>query len=47
MLDLGIAKGTQIVPILKSPFGNLRAYEVRGAVIALRKEDSSQILVSS
>lgn len=47
MLDLGIAKGTHIVPILKSPFGNLRAYEVRGAVIALRKEDSSQILVKS
>ena len=43
MLDLGFTKGTYIVPVLKSPFQDPTAYEVRGSVIALRKEDSSLI----
>lgn len=45
MLDLGLTKGTVVEVVQKSPFGNLRAYEIRGAVIALRKEDSDKIIV--
>lgn len=45
MLDLGIIKDTTIKPILKSPSGNLVAYEVRGTIIAIRKEDSCKIEV--
>ena len=36
MMDLGIVKGTTIKPILKSPAGNPKAYEVRASVIAIR-----------
>ena len=44
-LDLGMVKGTKIKPILISPSGDPVAYEVRGTIIALRKEDSSKIEV--
>ena len=46
MLDLGIVKGTNIIPVLKSPFGDPIAFEIRGSVIALRKEISEQIEVN-
>ncbi|BCI60392.1 FeoA family protein [Solibaculum mannosilyticum] len=45
MLDLGFIEGTPVKAILHSPSGDPVAYEVRGSVIALRKEQSSQILV--
>ena len=45
MLDLGLIKGTKIKPVQKSPAGDPTAYYIRGAVIALRKEDASQIIV--
>ena len=45
-LDLGMVKGTKIKPILISPSGDPIAYEVRGSIIALRKEDSDQVDVS-
>ena len=44
MLDLGLIDDT-IVKSLKSPAGDPVAYEIRGAVIALRSEEASQILV--
>lgn len=43
LLDLGIIKDTKIIPVLKSPSGDPRAYEVRGTLIALRTEDSQYI----
>ena len=43
MLDLGLIKGTKIIPIFKSPSGDPIAYEIRKTLIALRKEDSSMI----
>ncbi len=43
LLDLGIVKGTLITPILKSPSGDPTAFEIRGTLIALRKEDSAFI----
>lgn len=45
MLDLGLIKGTKIKPLQKSPAGDPTAYYIRGAVIALRKEDAFQIIV--
>ena len=47
MLDLGFTKGTKIVPVFKSPFGDPTAFEVRGSVIALRKEDSCLVMVEN
>lgn len=45
ILDLGIIKGTQIKPVLKSPLGSPRAYEIKGSLIAIRNEDAEKILV--
>lgn len=45
ILDLGMIKGTKIKPVLKSPSGDPIAYEVRGSIIAIRKEDSDKISV--
>jgi len=45
MLDLGIILNTEIEALQKSPSGDPIAYQIRGAVIALRKEESSKILV--
>lgn len=45
MLDLGLVPGTVIEVLRKSPLGDPIAYKIRGAMIALRKEESQQILV--
>lgn len=46
LLDLGLIQGTKIVPVLISPSKDPRAFEVRGSIIAIRKEDASQIEVN-
>lgn len=43
--DLGIIEGTKIKCVLKSPFGDPSAYEIRGAVVALRSEIASEIKI--
>jgi len=43
--DLGLIEGTKVVCLQKSPLGDPTAFSVRGAVIALRVEDSSEIFV--
>lgn len=43
--DLGLVEGTPVQCLQKSPCGDPVAYLIRGAVIAIRSEDSSQILV--
>ena len=45
-LNLGIAKGTKIKPVFKSPFGDPTAYEIKKAIFALREEDAKKIKVS-
>jgi ferrous iron transport protein A len=45
MLDLGIVEGTLIEALYRSPSGNPVAYLIRGAVIALRSDDSEKIMV--
>lgn len=46
MLDLGIIEGTRVEPLFCSPSGNPVAYLIRGAVIALRADDASGIMIS-
>lgn len=43
--DLGLVEGTQVRCVQKSPYGDPVAYEIRGAVIALRAEDAGNVLV--
>lgn len=45
MLDLGVVGGTEIEPLYGSPSGNPVAYLIRGAVIALRSDISSGIMM--
>lgn len=44
--DLGMIEGTIVECVAKSPSGNPIAYQIRGAVIALRKEDTEYIIFS-
>ena len=43
--DIGLIPGTRVECVQISPLGDPIAYLVRGTVIALRSEDSSNILV--
>lgn len=45
--DIGLVDGTKVVCLKKSPSGDPVAYLIRGAVIALRSDDSSGILIES
>lgn len=45
LLDIGIVSGTKLSCVMKSPLGDPTAYLVRGALIALRKEDSEKIVI--
>ncbi len=45
MLDLGVIEGTEIASLFQSPSGNPVAYMIRGAVIALRSDITSGIMV--
>ena len=47
MLDLGLIMDTVVEALLKSPAGDPVAYGIRGAVIALRSEEASKILVQT
>ena len=45
LMDLGLLPGTKIVAEMDSPSGNLTAYRVRGALIALRDDQTEMIRV--
>jgi ferrous iron transport protein A len=45
LLDLGFLPGAQVKSVLKSPLGTPIAYEIRGSLLSLRKEDTSKIIV--
>ena len=44
-LDLGLVQNTEIKAIQRSPAGDPVAYYIRGAVIALRSEEASKIII--
>ncbi len=45
LLDIGLVSGTVVECIGISPMGDPKAYLIRGAVIAIRNEDSENICV--
>ncbi len=45
LLDMGLVEGTKVKCVLKSPAGDPVAYNIRGAVVAIRNEDSEKILL--
>lgn len=45
MLALGLTKGAKIEVIRKGPSGDQTIYNIRGAMIALRKEEASLVNV--
>ena len=46
LLDIGLIEGTRVSCLHRSPLGNPAAYGIRGAVIALRDQDSREIWVT-
>jgi len=47
LMDLGIVPGTAITAEFRSPMKDPVAYRVRGALVALRHSQASQIMVRS
>jgi Fe2+ transport system protein FeoA len=45
MMDLGILPGTTIVVEMNSPMGDPVAYRVRGALVALRREQAQLVVI--
>lgn len=43
MLDIGLIPGTKVKCLQRSPHGDISAYLIRGAIIAIRKEDAEMI----
>lgn len=43
--DIGLIEGTRVKCLHRSPFGDPAAFWIRGAVFALRREDSDAVLV--
>ncbi|KEI01544.1 ferrous iron transport protein A [Clostridium botulinum] len=46
MLALGLTRGTTVKVIQRGPSGDPTIYDIRGAMIALRREEASLINVS-
>lgn len=45
LLDLGLVPGTVVAALRRSPSGDPTAFFIRGATIALRREEGQQVLV--
>lgn len=45
MLALGLTKGTKVEVIRRGPTGDPTLYAIRGAMIALRKEEAAYVSV--
>jgi DtxR family Mn-dependent transcriptional regulator len=45
LMDLGFTEGARVRPVLQTFAGDPRGYEIRGTVVALRREQASQVLV--
>ena len=43
--DIGLIPGTKVECLQKSPLGDPAAFLIRGAVIAIRHEDSSRVQI--
>lgn len=45
LMDLGLVPGTTVEAVRRSPVGEPTAFLIRGAMIALRREEAEQIIV--
>lgn len=45
LLDIGLTPGTVVESSFNNPGGNLTAYFIRGALIAIRDDDAKNILI--
>ena len=45
LMDLGLVKGTNIKPILESPTKGIRAFLIRGTIMAIRDEDAKSVRI--
>ena len=45
LLDIGITEEAEIECVLKGPFGEPTAFLIKGAVIALRKNECENIII--
>lgn len=45
LLDIGLVPGSIVKPVLISPGDDMVAYQIKGAVIAIRKDDTKDIMV--
>ncbi|MGQ9890028.1 MAG: FeoA family protein [Aggregatilineales bacterium] len=45
LMDLGILPGTRITAAMRSPLGDPTAYDVRGALVALRRAQAREIVI--
>jgi len=43
--DMGLVEGAEVECLMKSPLGDPVAYLIKGAVIALRREDAAAVTV--
>ena len=43
--DIGLVEGAEVECLMKSPLGDPVAYLIKGAVIALRREDAAAVTV--
>ena len=46
LLDIGCTEGTPVTCLFTGPSGEPRAYRIRGAVMALRREDAKTVIVN-
>lgn len=46
LIALGLTKGLEVKVIRKGPKNHLTVFDIRGVMIALRKEESQLVLVS-
>lgn len=45
LLEIGLIQGVMTECVLESPFHEPKAYFIKGATIAIRKEDARKVLV--
>lgn len=45
LLDLGLVQGTKVTVLRRSPLGDPSLYNIRGAMIALRKEEAELVIM--
>ncbi len=44
---LGLIAGTPVTCLLRSPFGDPSAYLIRGALVAIRREDAETVALNT